>query len=102
MEGKSFFHVPVKSKEEAYEKIMSDSKNSDYTNGIFLDYEYFSKHYKLIAIDLSKETELENPNLKQKINFISKLEDNSPTMFFIIEKSEKTTFEVSQNSVSII
>ena len=102
MEGKSFFHVPVKSKEEAYEKIMSNSKNSDYTTGNFLDYEYFSKHYKLIAIDLSKETELENPNLKQKINFISKLEDNSPTMFFIIEKSEKTTFEFSQNSVSII
>ena len=99
---KSFFDVPVKSKEEAYEKIMSNSKNSDYTTGNFLDYEYFSKHYKLIAIDLSKETELENPNLKQKINFISKLEDNSPTMFFIIEKSEKTTFEFSQNSVSII
>ena len=102
MEGKSFSHLPVKSKEEAYEKIMSNSKNSDYTTGNFLDYEYFSKHYKLIAIDLSKETELENPNLKQKINFISKLEDDSPTMFFIIEKSEKTTFEFSQNSVSII
>ena len=28
-------------------------------------------HYKLIAIDLSKKIELENPDLKQKINFIS-------------------------------
>ena len=34
-------------------------------------------HYKLIAIDLSKQIELENPDLKQKINFISQLvEDN--------------------------
>ena len=28
--------------------------NNDYRTGNLLDYEYFSKHYKLIAIDLSK------------------------------------------------
>ena len=67
-----------------------------------MDYEYFSEHYKLIAIDLSKQIELENPDLRQQINFIGKLEDDKATMFFIIEKSEKTTFEFSQNSVSII
>ena len=54
IDGKSFFDVPVKNKEEAYEKIMSIGKNNDYTTGNSLDYEYFSKHYKLIAIDLSK------------------------------------------------
>ena len=58
--------MPVKNKEEAYEKIMSISKNNDYTTGNLLDYEYFSEHYKLIAIDLSKQIELENPNLKQE------------------------------------
>ena len=31
--GKSFFDVPVKSKEEAYEKIIEISKNNDYTTG---------------------------------------------------------------------
>ena len=34
-------------------------RNNDYTTGNLLD-EYFSKHYKLTAIDLSKEIELEN------------------------------------------
>ena len=102
IDGKSFFDVPVKNKEEAYEKIMSISKNNDYTTGNLLDYEYFSKHYKLIAIDLSKQIELENPDLRQQINFIGKLEDDEATMFFIIEKSEETTFEFLQNSVSII
>ena len=34
-----FFDVPVKSKEEAYEKIMSISKNNYYTTGNLLDYE---------------------------------------------------------------
>ena len=92
IDGKSFFDVPVKDK-EANEKIIEISKNSDYTTGNLLDYEYFSKHYKLIAIDLSKQIELENSDLKQQINFIGKLEDDRATMFFIIEKSEETTFE---------
>ena len=102
VDGKSFFDVPVKTKEEAYERIIEISKNNDYTTGNLLDYEHFSKHYKLIAIDLSKQIELENPDLRQQINFIGKLEDDKATMFFIIEKSEETTFEFLQNSVSII
>ena len=85
--------MPVKTKEEAYERIIEISKNNDYTTGNLLDYEHFSKHYKLIAIDLSKQIELENSDLKQKIILF---------IFFIIEKSEETTFEFSQNSVSII
>ena len=80
IDGKSSFNVPVKNKEEAYEENMSISKNNDYTNGNLLDYEYFSKHHKLIAIDLSKQTELEN--LRQQINFIAKLGDDKAIMFF--------------------
>ena len=53
IDGKSFFDVPVRNKEEAYEKIIEMSRNNDYTTGNLIDYEYFSKHYKLIAIDLS-------------------------------------------------
>ena len=78
------------------------SKNNDYTTGNLLDYEYFPKHYKLIAIDLNKQIELENLDLKQQTNFLGKLEDDRATMFFIIEKSEETTFEFSQKSVSIM
>ena len=94
--------MPIKNEEETYEQIIEMGRNNDYTTGNLLDYEYFSKHYKLIAIDLSKQIELENPDLRQQINFIGKLEDDEATMFFIIEKSEETTFEFSQNSVSII
>ena len=54
--GNSFFDVLVKNKkEEAYEKIISISKNNDYTTGSLLDYEYFSKHYELIVINVSKK-----------------------------------------------
>ena len=100
-DGKPFFEIPVKSKEEVYEKIIEISKTNDYTTGNLLDYEYFSKHNKLTAIDLSKQTELENPDLKQQINFIGKFEEDA-TMFFIIEKKEETTFDFSQNSITVV
>ena len=71
--------MPVKNKEEGYEKIID---NNDYTTGNLLDYAYYKKHYKLIAIDLSKQTKLKDP---QQINFIGKLSRNTwATMFFII------------------
>ena len=102
IDGKSFFDVPVKNKKEGYEKIIKMGKNNDHTTGNLLDYEYFSKHYKLIAIDLNRQIELENPDLKQQINFIGKLKEDKATMFFIAEKTEETNFNFSQNSVDII
>ena len=62
--------------------------NNDSTAGNLLDYEYFKDHYKLIAIDLSKQIELENPDLEQQIIFIGRLEENNATMIFIIEKKK--------------
>ena len=77
------------------------SNNNDYTTGNLSDFAYFKGYYKLIAIDLSKQTKLKNP---QQINFIGKLvnQANGTTMFFVIETSEETTFKFSQNSVTII
>ena len=98
---KVFFDLPVKKEEEAYEKIIEISKNNDYTTDNLLDFSYFKEKYRLIAIDLSKQNKLKNP---QQINFIGKIEgqNNGVTIFFIIEKSEKTTFEFLQNSVNIL
>ena len=100
IDGKSFFDLPVKNEEEAYKKIIDMSKNNDYATGNLLDFAYFKKHYRLIAIDLSKQTKLKDP---QQISFIGKLlNTRGATMFFIIEKSEETTFNFLQNSATII
>ena len=100
IDEKPFLEIPVKNNEEAYEAIIEMSKNNNYTTGNLLDYEYFKDHYRLIAIDLSKQIELENPDLKQKINFIGRLEEDA-TIFFVIEKKEETTFDFSQKSVTV-
>ena len=60
----AFFDLPIKTEEEAYEKIIDISKNDEYTTGNLLDYDYFKKYYKLIAIDKSKQQVLqENEDL---------------------------------------
>ena len=67
--------MPIKNIEETYEKITQIAYHRGYyTRGILLDYEYFKEHYKLIAIDLSKQIELENKDIKQQINFIGNLD----------------------------
>ena len=60
----AFFDLPIKTEEEAYEKIIDISRNNEYMTGNLLDYDYLKKHYKLIAIDLSKQQVLqENEDL---------------------------------------
>ena len=94
IDGKSFFDMPIKNEEETYEQIIEMGRNNDYTTGNLLDYEYFSKHYKSIAIDLSKQIELENPDSKQQINFIGRLERNGVATFFIIKSQKKQLHEI--------
>ena len=75
--------------------------NNDYKEGNLLDLVCFKENYRLIAIDLSKQTKLKDP---QQINFIGKLENQAHkvTMCFIIEKPEQTTFNFSQDSINIL
>ena len=98
----AFFDLPIKTEEEAYEKIIDISRNNEYPTGNLLDYDYFKKHYKLIAIDLSKQQVLqENEDLIQQINFTGKLEE-ATNVFIIIEKKENTILEFSQNLANVI
>ena len=105
IDGNAFFELPIKNIEETYEKIILQITDHSgyYTRVNLLDYEYFKEHYKLIAIDLSKQIELENKGIKQQTNFIGNLErDYGAVMFFIIEKSEETIIEFLQNYASIV
>ena len=100
---KCFLEMQIKNGEETYERIIEMGRNDDYTTGNLLDYEYFPRHCRIIEIDLSKRIELDNSDLKQQINFIGRLKrDEGETMFFIIEKSEETTFEFLQNAATFV
>ena len=98
----AFFDLPIKTEEEAYEKIIDISRNNEYTTGNLLDYDYFKKYYKFIAIDLSKQQVLqENEDLIQQVNFIGRLEQ-ATNVFIIIAKKEHTILEFSQNFANVL
>ena len=99
IDNKQFFDQPVKSKEEAYKKLIEMSRNDDYTTGNLLDYLCHQNYYKIIGIDLSRQT---NTCVPQQINSTGKLEKHdSATMFFIAEKQQKTILNFSLNSLIV-
>ena len=76
-------------------------KGEDYTAGSLLDYNYFTKHYKLVAVDLSKQKELNvDPRAIQQIEFRYTLETNS-TIYWILEKSKETILEFYKGTAKV-
>ena len=61
IDGRNFYVNPIESDVENYRELkkVMIGKGQDYTTGFLLDYNYFKKHYKLIAVDLSKQKELD-------------------------------------------
>ena len=70
--GRNFYDNPIESDIEKYRELkkVMIGKGEDYTTGSLLDFNYFKKHYKLVAIDLSKQKELDaDPRAIQQIEF---------------------------------
>ena len=90
----NFFDQPVNSKFKTYENIRKNAagKRDNYTTGCLLDYSYFEEDYKMIAIDLSKQQDLDaDPRAIQGFNFTAGLDRaGNKKMFFFVEKSKET------------
>ena len=87
IDNKSFFDEPIKRKQEAYEKLIEVSRNDDYTRGNLLYFSYYQNNYRLIGINLSRQTNSNNP---QQINFTRKVEKDYGATSFFCWKSAKT------------
>ena len=76
IDGRNFFDQPLKNDLKIYDNIrkIATGPGDDYTTGCLLDYPYFKKYYKLIAIDLSKQQKLDTDlNAIKQINFTGNL-----------------------------
>ena len=106
IDGKNFFDQPINSMTKTYENIrkIATGQGDDHTIGCLLDYSYFKDHYKMIAIDLSKQQALDaDPIAIQQINFTVNLDrDGNTTMFFIIEEAKETVLNFSQGTVKFL
>ena len=105
IDGKNFFDQPINSMTKKYENIrkIATGQGDGYTTGCLLDYPYFKDHYKMIAINLSKQQALDaDLRAIQHINFTGNLDKDGNTTFFIIEEAKETVLDFSQETVKVL
>ena len=103
IDGRNFCDNPIESDIEKYRELkkVMIGKGEDYTTGSLLDFNYFDKHYKLEAVDLSKQKELDaDPRAIQQIEFKYMLGTNS-TIYWVLEKSRETVLEFYKGTVKV-
>ena len=105
IDGRNFFNNPIKNYLKTYENIreIATSQGDDYTTRCLLDYPYFKKYYKLIAVDLSKQQKLNSdPKAIQQINFTRNLtKEEGARMYFIIQEAKTTVLDFSKETVKV-
>ena len=104
IDGKKFFNQPVKIDLKTYDNILKTliGQGEDYTTACLLEYNYFKKYYKIIAIDLSKQQTLDS-DLKtiQQITFPWNIA-NPSTMFFIIKEAQVIVYIFHIRTVKVV
>ena len=76
-------------------------KGEDYTTGSLRDYNYFKEYYKLGAVDLSKQKELDaDLRAIQQIEFKYMLGTDS-TIYWVLEKSKETILEFYKGTIKV-
>ena len=103
IDGRNFYDNPIESDIEKYRELtkVMTGKGEDNTTGSLFDFNYFNKHYKLVAVDLSKQKELDaDPRAIQQIEFKYMLGTNS-TIYWVLEKSKETILDFYKGTVKV-
>ena len=103
IDGRNFYDNPIENGIEKYRELkkVMIAKGENYTTGSLLDFNYFKKHYKLVAVDLSKQKELDaDPRAIQQIEFKYMLGTDS-TIYWVLEKSKETILEFYKGTVKV-
>ena len=101
IDGRNFYDNPIENNIEKYRELkkVMIGKGQDYTTGSLLDFNYFDKHYKLVAVDLSKQKELDaDPRAIQQIEFKYMIGTRS-IIYWVLEKSKETILEFYKGTV---
>ena len=107
IDGRKCFDQPIRNDIRTYENIrkIATGQGDDYTTGCLLDYNYFKKHYKMIARYFSKQKALNaDPKAIQQVNFTRNISgnNNNRLIFFIIEEAKETVLNFSLETVQVL
>ena len=101
IDGRNFYDQPINDLVKQYDEIrkIATGQGDDYTTGCLLDYQYFKDHYNLIAVDLSKQKELDaDSRAIQQIEFYGMLKNKSQ----VLEKSKETMLEFYKGTAKVL
>ena len=104
IDGRNFYDQPVNDSIRKYDEIrkIATGKGDNYATLCLLDYDYFKKNCQLIAVDLSKQRELDaDPRTIQQIEFIGMLKTRS-NVFTILEKSKETILKFYKGTAKVM
>ena len=107
IDGRNFYDNLIESDIEKYRELKKVviGKGEDYTTGSLLDFNYFKRHYKLVAADLSKQKELHaDPRAIQKIEFRYMFQlfvSTDSTIYWVLEKSKETILKFYKGTVKV-
>ena len=99
--GRNFYDQPISDLVKQHNEIRKTAteQEDDYTTGCLLDYQYLKDHCNLIAVDLSKQKELDaDSRAIQQIEFYGMLKNKSQ----VLEKSKETMLEFYKGTAKVL
>ena len=105
IDSRNFYDQAINDSIKQYDEIrkISTGQGDDYTTGCLLDFTYFEKNYRLIAIDLSKQKALDaDPKAIQQIIFTGQAPNNKIRIYYILEQSKETILEFAKGTAKVL
>ena len=109
IDGRNFYDQPINDSIKQYDEVrkISTGKGDDYITGCLLDFAYFEKNYRIIAVDLSKQKALDaDSRALQRIIFTGEIKatvaDTKVIFFYVLEKSKETILEFSKGTTKVL
>ena len=107
--GRNFYDQSINDSIKQYDELRKTStgQGDDYTTGFLLDFAYFEKNYRLIAVDLSKQKALDaDPRAIQQIIFTGKItsaaQNTRVIIYYILEQSKETILQFSKGTTNVL
>ena len=109
IDGKNIYDQPINDSIKQYDEIrkISTGQGDDYTTDCLLEFAYFEKNYRLIAVDLIKQKALDaDSRAIQQIIFKGKIKatevNTRVIIYYILEQSKETILEFAKGTTKVL
>ena len=103
VDGRNFYDQPISELTKQQDKVRKKStgQGDDYTAGCLLDFVYFEKSYRLIAVDLSKQKALDAESIAIQQIIFTGTASAAVIIYYILEQSKETILEFSKGTTKV-